>query len=742
MNILNIFKKQESEKMGKDEAYYFDVYTGDKKWPRYNPDLLLSMKGRNIYRDMMSDEQIKAVVRFKRDAITSRKYSFCAYNGDIEDEKQKERIDILNKIFYAFKGSFKDSLNGIMTSMQFGFSLTEKTFDNVEINGKTYKGIKKLQLKPYDTFHFYMDDYGNLTKLEQMVGANKVEIDFNKFIHHVHNPDVHCYYGRSELYDCYRAYFSKEMTIRFMNIYNEKLASGFIWIEFEKDVNLTPAARDALKKTFENLQASTAVVAPPGSKLHYISPPNTDAYERTIALHDKAIAKALLVPNLLGITEQGNTGSYSQSEIQLKAFLWTLENEASRLEETINEQLVKQICDMNWGDGEYPSFKFEPLTDMQVLSYVSAWKDLVQVGAVEPSNTDEDELRKILGMPDKGEPLRKQQPSNPVANEADAENEDDQDDESDDKDDIKKEGDDLNKEPDDETIPGELVSVAADGIKIGTHGHVVCDMKAFSKAIKRVAFSVIDSKADAIETKGYTNVKEIYQAAVDSMIEYIKQEDVLKNPDKVKDVVFPGKYIKKINGVMKDTLKQAWDLGSDNARAEVSRAKMQRVTFDIPEDAANAYLESRAFTISGDMSDTAKKKVQNIVYNSIKGSWSIDETVQRIEELEESELLPTIPTIVRTSTFESLNEARVNYFTDPQLGGFVEALQYSAIIDGATTEICASLDGKIYPVDSPEWQSYKPPNHFNCRSILVAVTELDNWEKSKPPTVDPQEGFA
>ena len=43
-------------------------------------------------------------------------------------------------------------------------------------------------------------------------------------------------------------------------------------------------------------------------------------------------------------------------------------------------------------------------------------------------------------------------------------------------------------------------------------------------------------------------------------------------------------------------------------------------------------------------------------------------------------------------------------------------MQFDAILDDRTTELCKSLDGVIRPVDDAFWDQYYPPNHFNCRS--------------------------
>jgi len=100
-------------------------------------------------------------------------------------------------------------------------------------------------------------------------------------------------------------------------------------------------------------------------------------------------------------------------------------------------------------------------------------------------------------------------------------------------------------------------------------------------------------------------------------------------------------------------------------------------------------------------------------------------------------------TIARTAYTDAFNQARLAVFTDPDLGDFVEAFQYSAIIDAVTTTFCARANGAIYPKEHPFWRTATPPNHFNCRSLLVPVTVLDEWTESAPlpDSVKPQKGF-
>jgi hypothetical protein len=60
------------------------------------------------------------------------------------------------------------------------------------------------------------------------------------------------------------------------------------------------------------------------------------------------------------------------------------------------------------------------------------------------------------------------------------------------------------------------------------------------------------------------------------------------------------------------------------------------------------------------------------------------------------------------------------------------------------------LSGIIRPVDDPFWASHNPPNHHNCRSIVVSLTEKEaqkrspageGFNKAESPDMKPQKGW-
>ena len=777
------------------------------KWPKYNPDELMGLKGARVYRKMMTDEQVKAVVRFKRDAITGRKWFFefdakdllaanaeeeaapvggkeesapiigkdkeaapkmrayflapvlpeeqslddqesleqpLADDGSLEQEEagalteeQELRIHVFEQIIEQMDGSFFDALNAIMTAVPYGFSMTEKVQKDIAVDGKTWVGIKRLALKPFDTFLFSPDEYGNISKCIQRFEGYEQSIDMERFIHYVQNADVDAQYGQSELREAYRAWFSKDIAIRFWNIFLERYASGFLKIQPKDGIKVTAGSAEhtALVNLLTNLGPKTGVLLPSGVEAELIYPATTDAYEKAIASHDKSIAKALLVPNLMGISEQGQTGSYAQSQTQLEAFMWTLEAETNRLEEILNEHLFRPLGELNFGAGPYPRFCFKPLSEAMKMQIIKTWVELVKAKAVTSTDADEEHIRELLDFPEAGEPLEISAPSaagvalDPVT------------------------GNPMPQKPG--ATPGNLPPEKKKPIGKGDKrpGETVIGAKRIkaehkatflARAVKRVDFAVIDNRGTKITAGVSAKVHEALRAGIDAMKEFIRTEDLFKNPDKIADVAMPARVMTRVRKATEAGLKEAWDLGSSHARRELEKAQSARFAADelrLADAAAQKFLEARSYSIAGDLADGARKKVTTILYNGIKGGWALEEILDRIEEELGATVLPHASTAIRTAVFEAINEARYELFASPEMSGFIEALEFSAILDGRTTEICEHMDERIYPVNDPVWEGYTPPLHFNCRSLLVAVTIRDTWERSDDPSLEPMEGF-
>lgn len=322
------------------------------------------------------------------------------------------------------------------------------------------------------------------------------------------------------------------------------------------------------------------------------------------------------------------------------------------------------------------------------------------------------------------------------------------------------------------------------GAAVVPHGELrSCTPEAFTRASQRVNFSVIEKRTDDYAKAAIPTLATIVAKAAkralgdDANVSQLIDED----PTDVAAIDLSGADRGKLKSTCKDLLMQSWTLGSDLASNELQRAQGERMSFAARRahfvslrDNAAAYFETQSFRMAGDASDQVRKIIQQELQNGIKFGKSITDvrvaiwerlvekgltTLDAVRGIETSDpivsalndlmlpdiedVAPYLNTLVRTNTFEALNEARYAEFTDPAVADFVEALEYAAVLDGSTTTICRELNGKIYRADSPEWDSIRPPNHFNCRSVLVPVTTIDGWDgqESLPTDVEPAEGF-
>lgn len=73
--------------------------------------------------------------------------------------------------------------------------------------------------------------------------------------------------------------------------------------------------------------------------------------------------------------------------------------------------------------------------------------------------------------------------------------------------------------------------------------------------------------------------------------------------------------------------------------------------------------------------------------------------------------------------------------------------RYDAVNDSRTRPVHRALDGLVFPVDHPFWNQWYPPNGFNCRCGVVALTEGQvkarglKVEKDMPRDVETEQGL-
>lgn len=82
--------------------------------------------------------------------------------------------------------------------------------------------------------------------------------------------------------------------------------------------------------------------------------------------------------------------------------------------------------------------------------------------------------------------------------------------------------------------------------------------------------------------------------------------------------------------------------------------------------------------------------------------------------------------LIRTETNYVSNQAELESYKSAGVKEYV----FVAVLDNRTSEICAELDGKKFPVDRAKVGVNLPPMHPYCRSTTIAAIDDGIWEMS------------
>lgn len=300
----------------------------------------------------------------------------------------------------------------------------------------------------------------------------------------------------------------------------------------------------------------------------------------------------------------------------------------------------------------------------------------------------------------------------------------------------------------------------------------------------------VDKRLLILADKAKALSRPAYEKIFDSVLKQVQSKNVLAsrdfgaaariavNPAPLKDVIFKtlltGNMMGRADAVI-NCQNQGFEFGRIKKFAEVSfdweildepftpeeavkffsgKVPMTREEFD----ALTTKLQDKAFYVSGLDKMSIERDVKSLLTDALNNGMTLEQFKFKLQEMQikysapvygrEGTVGETIldyhaETVFRTNMMSSYNAGRKEMYQDPDIKEYFPAYEYTAIMDGRTTEICEDLDGFIALAEDPIWNKIWPPNHHECRSTVVTINKYDfNRDMlSKKPTVSPAEGF-
>jgi SPP1 gp7 family putative phage head morphogenesis protein len=737
------------------------MYRGYMFFP--NPDALVSRYGTDIYTRMMREVEVKSAINSKRNAV-------IASRGEVIPASSNEFdimvADFVRWVFSNMRGSVEDFIFECLSSIIYGYSVTEKIFEVCD--DAPYKGmyvLAQLKSKHPDDYEFVTDAFANITAimLENNTVVDDTYLPVEKFVIHTYNPQFGWPHGVSDLRDVYKHYWSKDFLLKWWNIYMETFGMPLRVAKYPKGAYPTAdgtnkASQNGLQAALQSIMNNSCITLPADIELEFkeASLGGAVGFQKAIEYHDKMIKTGILGETLTSGTGGAGGSSYALAKVQSE----TKEDAVERLRTTIcdtvmGEQIIKSLVDLNYpGVKRYPKFSLTPRS-ARFTAFTAA--DIVALQSIKFITPDDyNMLRDKMGMP-------------PMAVIPEVEE----------------------VEPPPPTVPPTDPAPAPEN-EIVEHAKAATLNRAPNKYEKRCDFKKMDADMNAVNEQLITDLSAIVQTMKNKMIAYLPKifkgsKVALADINSLKLIGLDA-MAKTIKATYLDVYQQQTEIMLDEIGGEITFAKADDVIAGdelgvkmILADRVNAAaeiaqiaqwketknwkamkawklrkaaeiagnVEAQAFWLTDTINMGLLQGVKGAIAAGVQNGADVNSMVKAVGgifekyiargEIANKEIASAarLEAIVRTNTTRVFATSRLQALRENAATGNYPAAEFTAILDDRVSDVCEELDGQVYMLDDPIWGTITPPLHYNCRSTIVGV-HVDDLpdELSTPPNTD------
>lgn len=378
----------------------------------FNPSILVSRKGLRIFESMRVDDQIKAALSFKKNTVLSAGWDIVSPEGFPQDWEPRNFVE---QQIVKMEDTLENTLLQIMTALDFGFSASEKVFKKIP-PGQQFAGrlgLRAIKTRQPRSIEFDVTEHGDLRGiLQQGTDHARTPMPPEKFVTFVHQFEFGNWWGTSDLEAAYMPWFIKNNAYKWLGMLLERYGIPPIFVLYDPNNFSSPNQISDLKSVVKNMQAATSGMIPRSDpdSLELWTPELagqvSQVFVPAIEMFNRDIARALLMPSMLGITPD-RMGSLARAKVIFDMFMFNIDFLRRQIEERVmNEQIIQQLVALNFDtDGHFPEFKFKPVELEVQVDVFKAWGDLLGIGAVNKGEKDEAHIRRQFGFPEQTGPV-------------------------------------------------------------------------------------------------------------------------------------------------------------------------------------------------------------------------------------------------------------------------------------------------------------------------------------------------
>jgi hypothetical protein len=660
----------------------------------YLPELR-GMAAADLYDKMRrNDGQVQMVTSSVINPIKAATWEVEPGDEGSDYERHAEFIDHI--LFRDLGKPFKKWLSEALTCIIHGYSLFEVVHKVVQNHPKfgSYVGIASLGFRSQRTVYRWRLDPATgtllgVTQLSQGDLQRYLEIPGEFLLHFALDQEGDNYEGISKLRTCYGPWLRKQTYLKLLAIGMEKSAVPTPKVVVPKGLQDTPEYNNLIE-ALENYTSSESawITIPAGDwALDFVKNDfDPSKVITSIEFEDKQMTRAFLA-NFLELGQTGGGGSYSLALNQSDFFESAIEFIADAIADPINERLIPQLIQMNFGPQEsYPRLKHSGIRDKIGLEFGNLMKALAETQIIKPDDKLEEHIRRRMKLPEMS--LIGQRSV---------------------------------KAPSQQTGQ-DLVPEAAGALPPqGPVGLSEVHLTEKPRAVK-----LIENGRDELVPIMRQNLSEIGDALVGDIMRAVKKARPAERPSARRGISAGG------GTAYKSALSAA--LGSiatraiKGARAEVPKKRNVKLhdelsgirldEFDkLPARVQKKIASQVELTAGAHISDL--EKAIGFAFDHSEGSTDSDAILEQdlrdaAERVVES---AGVQTGASNSAALIVNEARNAFFFEPDV---LEGIaSFTFVNPDPVSPICQDLAGQTFDANDPEAQRYFPPLHHNCKSTWV-----------------------
>lgn len=629
-------------------------------------------KGIKLYDEIARDAHAGSVIQQRINAVIGKEWEITpaaspSRIGRTPAKSQEQKIaDFVSSVLEGC--NFDQARQELLQAVLYGFYAAEIIWSASDDGIR----IKKIIGKHPRRFIFSPERELRLLTTDNMIEGEP--LPDRKFIVLAYG-DTDNPYGRGLGQSIWWPVWFKKHGVKFWMVFLEKFGMPTVKASYEG--SLSADQKTALLDAIDAIQTETGIVVPSSTNVEFMEATRAGAvsYMDCCDFMDRQISKRVLGQTLtteIGQTGGANAAAQTHNDVRQEI----IEADADLLDSCLNETLIRWIVDYNFpGVAAYPKIKTfaAPKPDLKQQSEIDRMLT-VDIGLPMAKSYFYDTYG--IPAPEEGEETVNVQRPDPFANVG-------------------------------KPIEQDGRAFADAGVKKNTE---------MNRAITG------QNAVDALADRKISESTPIFENYITEITNYLSGVATLEEAGENLVSLFDRLDPHHLSASLRDALMEADRLGSQSAGNFAEAVWGLGTPFREQVDFFNA----RALTISGISKADLLAEVKDCIMESIKTGSTLEEfRTQAADMLKQnySQINPRrIDTIYRTNMQASYQAARYRQMTDPAVMEARPFWRYVSVQDGHTRRAHAAMNGKIFRCDDPIWQTWYPPNGFNCRCTVVTVS--------------------